>query len=61
MDATGSMTEKLFSVDLTTLLADVNRDGTVDILDLTQVASNLGQQGEIARMSIEMVSSITQI
>ena len=46
MDATGSMTEELFSVNLTTLLADVNRDGTVDILDLTQVVSNLGQQGE---------------
>ena len=48
MDATGSMTEKLFSVDSISLSADVNRDGSVNITDLILVASKMGQQGEYA-------------
>ncbi len=46
MDATGSMTEKLFSVSVTALFADVNGDGTVDIIDLTEIAGKIGQTGE---------------
>ena len=46
MDTTGSMTEKLFSVNVTALFADVNGDGTIDITDLTEIAGKIGQTGE---------------
>ena len=46
MDATGSMTEKLFSVNVTALFADVNGDGIIDITDLTEIAGKIGQTGE---------------
>ena len=44
MDATGSVAEKQIAIDFTPLFADVNRDGTVNILDLTSAANKFEQE-----------------
>ena len=61
MDATGSMTEKLFSVDLITLLADVNGDGNVDIRDLVNLASKIGSSSSAGDVNGDGVVDILDL
>ena len=58
MDAVGSITEKQFSVDLTALLADANRDGNVNILDLVKTASNFGKSNGVGDVNGDGVVNI---
>ena len=61
MDAKGSMTEKQFSVNLTALYADVNRDGSVNILDLVKVASSFGQLSSVGDVNGDGVVNILDL